>query len=149
MSSLDAKIIRLLAEDSRQPTLRIADELGQPESTVRGRIAKLVESGMVSFTTVTDPFKMGFNIWVMIGLKVSLPLLTQVSDRLSAFEEVYFVAVTTGGFDILLNATFKDNAELHAFLTDKIGRIEGVNDTETFVLLSVPKRKIAVLPPTV
>lgn len=146
ITPLDARILRLLAEDARQPTLRIAEELGEPESTVRGRINRLVDGGVVSFAAVTDPFQMGFSTWVMIGLKVSLPKIQAVTAELARFEEVYFIAVTTGGFDVMLNATFADNAALHRFLTERLGLIDGINDTSTFVYLSVPKRRIAVLP---
>lgn len=148
LNNLDRRIIRLLAEDSRLPALRIAELLGEPESTVRGRIARLVEGKLIDFVAQTDPVQMGFNTWVMVGLKVALPRVTEVTKRISAFEEVYFVAVTTGGFDVMFNAVFEDNAALHAFLTEKLGPIPGINDTTTFHYLSVPKRRLAVMPPT-
>ena len=103
---------------------------------------------MIDFVAQTDPFQMGFNTWVMIGLKVGLPHVPAVTSKLEEFEEVYFIAVTTGGFDVMFNAVFKDNAGLHSFLVEKLSKIRGINDTTTFHYLSVPKRKITVLPLT-
>lgn len=148
LSPLDVRIIRLLTSDSRLPIIRLAELLEEPESTVRGRLARLVDGKMIDFVAQTDPFQMGFDTWVMVGLKVALPHLSAITTKLGEFEEVYFIAVTTGGFDVMFNAVFADNAGLHDFLVEKLSRIEGINDTTTFHYLAVPKRKIAVLPIT-
>ncbi|MEH3066093.1 MAG: Lrp/AsnC family transcriptional regulator [Methylobacterium radiotolerans] len=146
LTNLDGRIIKLLSEDSRMPALRIAELLEEPESTVRGRINRLVEAKVIEFVAQTNPVEMGFSTWVMIGLKVALPLVPDVVDRLQAFEEVYFVAVTTGGYDVMLNAVFEDSDALHRFIVERLGGIEGIRDTNTFHYLAVPKRKIAFLP---
>lgn len=147
LTELDLKIIRLLADDARAPTLRIAEQLGVPESTARGRIARMVENDVVRFVVQTDPIKMGYKTWVMIGLKIELPRIPEVVTALEALDEVYFVALTTGGFDVMCNAIFEDNQALHVFLATKLSAIPGIKDTMTFHYLDVPKRKIALAPP--
>lgn len=146
LTTLDGRIIKLLSEDSRMPALRIAELLGEPESTVRGRINRLVEAKVIEFVAQTNPVEMGFSTWVMIGLKVALPRVSDIVARLQAFEEVYFVAVTTGGYDVMFNAVFEDSDALHRFIIDRLGGIDGIKDTNTFHYLAVPKRKIAFLP---
>lgn len=147
LTSVDRKIIALLSEDSRMPTSRMADILGIPESTARGRLARLVEAEVVTFVAQTDPIRMGFGTWVMVGLKVDLSAIPSAAADLGRLDEVYFVAVTSGGFDIMFNAVFENDRALHRFLTEKLSRIAGINDTTTFHYLDVSKRKIAFPPP--
>lgn len=146
LTKLDGHIIKLLSEDSRMPALRIAELLDEPESTVRGRINRLVEAKVIEFVAQTNPIEMGFSTWVMIGLKVALSRLKEIVAELQAFDEVYFVAMTTGGYDVMFNAVFEDSDALHRFIIEKLGTIDGIKDTNTFHYLAVPKRKIAFLP---
>ncbi|KMO36995.1 hypothetical protein VQ02_14520 [Methylobacterium variabile] len=146
LTNLDGRIIKLLSEDSRMPALRIAELLGEPESTVRGRINRLVEAKVIEFVAQTNPIEMGFSTWVMIGLKVVLADLSTIVAELEALDEVYFVAMTTGGYDVMFNAVFENNTELHRFIVEKLGAIDGIRETNTFHYLAVPKRKIAFLP---
>lgn len=146
LTALDHDIIRFLASDARLPALRIADALGVPESTVRGRLTRLVDNKVIEFVAQTDPSKIGFQAWVMIGLKISLPQISQILEQLNAMPEIYFIAVTTGGFDIQINAIFEDNETLYRFIKDKLGKINGIKETTTFHYISVPKRRFSVLP---
>lgn len=147
LTKLDRDIIEYLATDARMPALRIAEALGVPESTVRGRLSRLIENGVVEFVAQTDPSKIGFQNWVMIGLKISLPKINTILKKLEALPEIYFIAVTTGGFDIQINALFADNAALYAFVKDKLGLIDGIKETTTFHYIAVPKRRFAIVPP--
>lgn len=129
------------------PVAKVAEALKEPDSTIRHRLARLIENGVVSFVTLTDPLKVGYQLWVMMGLKVELGEIRNVSQRLGEFPEVYFVAVTTGGFDIILNAVFRSNDELFRFTSERLSLVPGIKDTMTFHYLSIPKRKMVILPP--
>jgi len=147
LTGLDHDIIRCLAEDARLPALRIAETLGVPESTVRGRLSRLVEHKIVEFVAQTDPFKIGFQTWVTIGIKVVLPQLSDIIEKLHAMPEIYFIAVTTGGFDIQVNAIFENNDALYCFIKGKLGNIDGIKETTTFHYIAVPKRRFSIIPP--
>ena len=148
ISSLDRRIIRWLSEDARMPLARVAEALGVPDSTVRHRLSRLTEAGVVTFVTLTDPLKLGYQFWVMIGLKVELAEIENASRQLSEFPEVYFVATTTGGFDIILNGVFTSNEDLLRFVSEKLSRVAGIKESTTFHYLSVPKRQMVILPPS-
>jgi Lrp/AsnC family transcriptional regulator, regulator for asnA, asnC and gidA len=148
ISCLDRKIIRCLSEDARMPLARVAEILDVPDSTVRHRLSRLTEAGVVTFVTLTDPLKVGYKFWVMIGLKVDLAEIENASRLLAEFPEVYFVAATTGGFDIILNAVFTSNEDLFRFVSEKLSRVAGIKDTMTFHYLSIPKRQMVILPPS-
>jgi Lrp/AsnC family transcriptional regulator, regulator for asnA, asnC and gidA len=147
ISGLDRKIIRCLSEDARMPLARVAETLDVPDSTVRHRLSRLTEAGVVTFVTLTDPLKVGYQFWVMIGLKVDLAEIENAAQSLTEFPEVYFVAATTGGFDIMLNAVFTSNDDLFRFVSEKLSRVRGIKDTMTFHYLSVSKRQMVILPP--
>lgn len=147
LTKLDRDIIAYLATDARMPALRIAETLDVPESTVRGRLSRLIDSGVIEFVAQTDPSKIGFQTWVMIGLKISLPKISTILKKLEVLPEIYFIAVTTGGFDIQINALFADNEALYGFVKDKLGPIDGIKETTTFHYISVPKRRFAIVPP--
>jgi Lrp/AsnC family transcriptional regulator, regulator for asnA, asnC and gidA len=147
ISCLDRRIIQCLSADARTPLARVAEILGVPDSTVRHRVMRLTEAGVVTFVTLTDPLKVGYKFWVMIGLKVDLAEVDKASRLLAELPEVYFVAVTTGGFDIILNAVFASNDDLFCFISEKLSRITGIKDTMTFHYLSIPKRQMVILPP--
>jgi len=147
ISDLDHKIIRCLSEDARMPLARVAETLDVPDSTVRHRLSRLTEAGVVTFVTLTDPLKVGYQFWVMIGLKVDLAEIEAAAKSLAEFPEVYFVAITTGNFDVMVNAVFASNDDLFRFVSEKLSRIRGIKDTTTFHYLSVTKRQMVILPP--
>ena len=149
VSCLDRKIIRCLSDDARMPVSKVAETLGVPDSTVRHRLARLTESGVISFVTLTDPLKLGYRFWVMIGLKVDLGKIQDILKRLAEFQEIYFVAAATGSFDVIVNAVFISDGHLFRFLSESLSRVDGVKDTVTFVYIAIPKRQMVIQPPEI
>ncbi len=147
LSSLDLAILRCLQEDARQPLVQIARALDQPESTIRHRLARLVREELVSFVAVSDPLKLGYPLWVHIGLTVELSRVHAVAEALEPCPEVYFVAITSGGFQMMLSAAFRSNSELVRFLTETLAAIPGITGCTTYHYLAVTKRRIGILPP--
>ena len=148
ITCLDRKIIKCLSQDARMPLARVAEILNVPDSTVRHRLSRLAEAGVVTFVTLTDPIKVGYKFWVMIGLKVDLAEIETASEMIAEYPEVYFVAATTGGFDIIINAVFVSNDDLFRFISEKLSRVPGIRETMTFHYLSIPKRQMVILPPS-
>ena len=146
LTKLDRDIIRFLASDARLPRSGSPKHSVFPESTVRGRLSRLVDNKVVEFVAQTDPSKIGFETWVMIGLKIALPQISQILDQLNKLPEIYFIAVTTGGFDIQINALFENNEALYIFVKDELGAIEGIRETTTFHYIAVPKRRFSIIP---
>jgi Lrp/AsnC family transcriptional regulator for asnA, asnC and gidA len=144
ITPVDVGIIRSLHRDARKPLVKIASELGVPESTVRHRLNRLIQHGMVEFAAVTNPLRMGYQIWAVIEIQGQPSKLRAVAEQLAKVPEVYFVGITTGDYDILVNAVFRSNAELLHFLTTRLARIRGITRTSTSTLLDVVKRTLAL-----
>jgi Lrp/AsnC family transcriptional regulator, regulator for asnA, asnC and gidA len=143
LSDLDARLIALLQRDAYRPNTDIARELRVGESTVRRRVQALIRHGYLKIIGVADPFKLGFAVWVVIGLQVDPQRLDAVAGEVARMPEVAFVAVTTGSTDIWVNAMFRSNDEVYEFISSRLGQIRGIRKCETATVLRVTKRSFA------
>jgi Lrp/AsnC family transcriptional regulator for asnA, asnC and gidA len=139
LSELDKRIIEHLQEDGRRAFTQIAQALGVSEAAVRARTNRLVSRGILQVVGVADPGKLGFQ-QALIGIRCEPGRLLAVAEALASLGEVDYVVVTAGRFDILIEAVAEDNEGLLRFLNDRLQRIEGVRDTETFTYLRLVKQ---------
>jgi Lrp/AsnC family transcriptional regulator for asnA, asnC and gidA len=140
ISELDKRIIEHLQHDGRRPFTQIATALGVSEATVRARTNRLVERGILQIVGVTDPLKLGFQQQAMIGVRCEASQLLEVAEVINAFPEVDYLVVTAGSYDLLVEVVCEDNEALLRFLTEKLRRVAGVRETETFVYLRMLKQ---------
>ena len=140
MDELDTKIVQLLQRNGRASNAGIAREVGVSEGTVRRRLKRLVQEEYIRVVALLDPGRMGYGAEALIGVQVNPDKIDQVADDLAALEEVNWVAITTGTYDIFAWATLQSSEALGIFLRTKAGLIPGVRRTETFVNLAVKKR---------
>ena len=132
-------IIEALQRDGRQPYGAIAEEVGLSEAAVRRRVQRLRESGIMQIVAVTDPLQLGFTRQAMIGINVEGDVRT-VAEKLSAMQEVDFVVMCAGSFDLLAEIVCEDDERLLQVLNDSVRSIPGVRGTETFLYLKLAKQ---------
>ena len=140
MDELDRKIIALLQMDGRASNAKIAREVGVSEGTVRRRLRRLIQEDVVSVVAVPNLDKLGYATTALIGLQTGPGKSDSVADSIAVLEEAHYVAVTTGAYDVFVWAGLESAESLGNFLRTKIGVIDGVQRTETFVNLSIKKR---------
>jgi Lrp/AsnC family transcriptional regulator for asnA, asnC and gidA len=140
VSDLDKRIIEHLQQDGRRPFTQIAADLGVSEAAIRARTNRLIERGILQVVGVTDPLKLGFQQMAMIGIKVEAARLIEVAEEIAAFPETDYVVVTAGTYDILVECVAEDNEALLQFLSERLRKIKGVRETETFVYLRLMKQ---------
>ncbi len=136
----DRRIIELLQGDARQPNATIARALGVSEATIRRRIKMMVDQGSLTIRAVPNPSSFGLNTSAVIGIDVQPDALDGVASGLTAREEVIFVGVSTGRYDLIVNVLVGTLDELREFLESVMTKLVGVRKTETLVLLDVKKR---------
>ena len=139
IDDLDRSIIRLLQEDSRMPSAEIARRLGVAERTVRARINRLVQDGVVKLVAIVNPAALGYDVTADIFLEVEPGRLEDVAEQLVAMEEVAYVGLTTGDRDISIQVFVPSVDALYRFITEKLQRIPGVVGTTTYVVPRVLK----------
>jgi len=132
-------IIEQLQQDGRRSYAAIGKEVGLSEAAVRQRVQRLIENGVMQVVAVTDPLQLGFARQAMVGLTVTGPL-EPVADALAEMEEVDYVVITAGAYDILAEVVCESDERLLQLISEKIRRIEGVSRTETFMYLTLRKQ---------
>lgn len=140
LGELDLSIIEKLQADARRPFGAIADELGLPESTVRKRVRRLESAGVLRFAASADPLRLGFQYWCCISVEAELKSLDAVARSLAQFDEILFVAITTGEYNLFVAGVFRSNEDLLRFLTVALARLPGVIRTTTSNVLRLVKR---------
>ncbi|HDD31389.1 MAG TPA: Lrp/AsnC family transcriptional regulator [Thermococcus litoralis] len=140
MDEIDRNILKLLQEDGRMSYSEIARRIGVPESTVRLRVKRLIEEGIIrKFAALINPFKAGYTIVAFIAVDVEPNKIKRAVEELSKLPEVDVLGIATGAHDVLMQVTVRDLQELESFLIEKLGKIEGIRSTETSILTSVKK----------
>ena len=140
MDELDRKIIALLQMDGRASNAKIAREVRVSEGTVRRRLRRLIQDDVVNVVAVPNLEKLGYATTALIGLQTGPGKSDSVAESIAGLQEAHYVAVTTGAYDVFVWAGLESAEGLGNFLRTKIGIIEGVQRTETFVNLSIKKR---------
>jgi Lrp/AsnC family transcriptional regulator for asnA, asnC and gidA len=140
LSPTDAKIILCLNEDARSSAAAIAAKLKVPESTVRYRLSRLIDTGVIEFTAVPNPLHLGYQTWAILEVHAELAHIRNIARELASRPEVYFVGITTGNYDILVGAVFRSNGEMLEFITSYLPRVRGIMRTTTSTVLEVVKR---------
>ncbi len=135
-------IIEQLQQDGRRSYAAIGKAVGLSEAAVRQRVQRLTESGVMQIVAVTDPLQLGFARQAMIGIDVE-GSLEPVADALVKLDEVDYVVMTAGGFDILCEVVCESDARLLELLSTRIRVLPGVRSTETFMYLKLAKQTYA------
>ncbi len=141
LDKVDMQIIRMLQRDGRTPNTDIARELSVSESTVRNRISRLIEKKIIQIVAVADPFKLGLDVAAIIKIHSDVKKVDTVAAELSKINEIWYVALATGRSTFDVEVYVKNIHQLHQLLEKRIWLIDGIEQTETSVVMSYIKRE--------
>lgn len=139
LDDVDRRVIAALQADGRKPYSRIASDLGVSESVVRYRAQRLERAGILQVVGIADPLKIGFDLMSMIGVKVRPGMLDAVCEQITALPETSYVAAIAGAYDVLVEVVCRDTQHFSELLKNRLHEIEGVVDTESFLILEIHK----------
>jgi Lrp/AsnC family transcriptional regulator for asnA, asnC and gidA len=140
LDETDIRLIRELQKDARVSNVALARLVNLTEGAVRRRIDNLVASGALRIIGVGIPEQLGFTTHAVIGMRVEAGKVEEVLEACARLHEFSFVYQVTGQFDIMAVAFFKSNDLLREFLTGRLGRMPGVIETQTFLIMKTAKR---------
>jgi Lrp/AsnC family transcriptional regulator, regulator for asnA, asnC and gidA len=139
IDDIDHAIIACLQHDSRTPSAEIARRVGVAERTVRARIDRLVQDGVVRLVALVSPQALGYTVTADVFLEVELGRVQEVAEHVANFPEVTYVGLTTGDRDISLQMYSESVDSLYTFVTERLNRIPGVLRARTFVIPRIVK----------
>ncbi len=139
LDEVNRAIIEELQQDGRRPYGTIAEAVGLSEAAVRQRVQKLRDAGVVQIVAVTDPLQIGFRSQAMVGIRTEGDV-RDVAERLAAVEDIDYVVMCAGSFDLLVELVCEDDDAILELLNGVIRRIPGVRETETFMYLKLTKQ---------
>jgi Lrp/AsnC family transcriptional regulator, regulator for asnA, asnC and gidA len=134
-------IIKHLRE-GRKSFQKIADDLSITENTVRARVNRLIEEGVLDVTGLVDPEAIPGHRLVMVGIKLGTMDLVKKGEEFSRLKGVVSVCVVTGRYDLILTVLLNDTDDLLAFYTEQVSRIRDVQSAETFVVYKTYNLKV-------
>jgi Lrp/AsnC family transcriptional regulator for asnA, asnC and gidA len=135
LDELDTRIIaRLRVENMNNSAL--AQELGLSEGTVRQRIKRLKESGILKIKALINPDSLANQQLTMIAVSIKESRLLDAKAReIAELDGVLSVSVVSGRYDLIVEALVDSNHGLVEFLTENLAKIDGVSKTESFLML--------------
>lgn len=139
LDATDLKIIEALRKDGRAAFAQIAGQLGVSPGMIRQRYNRLVEQGYLKVTAITNPLRMGFKTMAMIGIRAEGSKLLDVAAKVSKLDEVIYMIISSGRFDIFAEVVCRDHEHLLSFITEKLSTIDGVRESESFIHLKILK----------
>jgi Lrp/AsnC family transcriptional regulator for asnA, asnC and gidA len=138
LDSVSKQIIEQLQQDGRRSYAAIGKAVGLSEAAVRQRVQRLIEVGAMQIVAVTDPMTLGFLRQTMIGIRCNGEL-ERVAEHLAGMDEIDYVVITAGSFDLLIEVVCENDEQLLDIL-GRVRAIPSVTTTETFVYLKLCKQ---------
>jgi Lrp/AsnC family transcriptional regulator for asnA, asnC and gidA len=140
VDQLDLRIIRSLDGEGRKPFRQIAEELSVSDSTVRKRINRMLEEGVIKeFNVLLNYHALGRIIKAFIGLRVNPGKLKEIVEHLERNPDVQVLYRTTGDVDLFVELICRDMEELNDFLESEL-TLEGITGTVVTVVIGPYKR---------
>ena len=148
LDAIDRKLVTMLQADGRTPHAELGKAVGLAVSSVNERVRKLVERGVITGTHVrVAPEALGLELLAFVFVGWSNPgdeprFLGRVADE-AAVLECHHV---TGAWNYLMKVRIRNTRMLEAFLASVVKSVEGIERTETLIVLSSPKETSALDP---
>ncbi|MCJ7434258.1 MAG: Lrp/AsnC family transcriptional regulator [Anaerolineales bacterium] len=139
LDAIDLSIIESLQKDGREAFAQIAEQLKVSPGMIRQRYNRLVEMGYLKIVAVTNPLMMGIRTMALIGIHTDGHKLLQVAEKISKLDEVVYLVVVSGRYDIICEVFCRDHEDLLKFLTEKLAKVDGIRETESFMHLKIMK----------
>lgn len=139
LDSADKAIIAELQVDGRVPYAKLAPLVGLSEAATRQRVNRLMERGVMQVVAITDPDVVGLGHQALIGIHVDSDT-RPVADQLAQIDEVDYVVITAGRYDIIVEVFCSNVRDFLAVVEQKIRPAEGVRDLEILTYLDLVKQ---------
>ncbi|MEU3221825.1 AsnC family transcriptional regulator [Streptomyces sp. NPDC006976] len=135
ITSDDEPLVAALERDGRATYPELQRATGRSESSVKRRLARLVASGALYVDVEFDSAHLGFRNASMLCVTAAPRALHTVGEALATDREVAYAAATTGPSNLMTVVITRDSAHLYRYLSERLGRLDGVEHVESMPLL--------------
>jgi DNA-binding Lrp family transcriptional regulator len=143
LTALDEALLKSLEMDGRAGYAELATTTRTSESTARRRVEHLRRTGVLELQLDADPSQLGFHTQARLWMRVEPRSLAAAGAALATHPEVYFAAATTGPANLVASVTCQSGGDLYRYLTERVGSLDGVRESETAPILRTLKRVAA------
>jgi len=146
LDETDRRILSVLQRDARTSMRKISKEVGVSLGTVSNRVRKLEGAGVIrGYAVLLDPEKIGWDLNVVIGLRIQKGRLIEIQEKIAKDPRVYGVYDVTGDFDSMVVARARDRSDLDD-LSKNVMSVDGVERSVTHLVLNTVKESPTTLP---
>jgi len=134
VDELDLQILSELSKDSSISVPILSKKISVNSSVVYSRIKRLIKQKLIErFTIIVNDAELGYNVKALTGINMDAKKRDHVIEELFKIDGVREIAEVTGRFDILVTMYVKSLDQMHKMISEKIGRIEGKQSSESFI----------------
>jgi Lrp/AsnC family transcriptional regulator for asnA, asnC and gidA len=138
LDHLDLEILSHLEKDGRKPYTEIARATGVSIGTIHNRVQKMIAQKTLTIIGRINPFHAGLNAFALVYIAVKPPqLINDVASQIMQYPEAHFIAIIVGDYDIHIDLTCRDNAQLYEITHNRIPKIPGVVDIRVVPIMEI------------
>jgi len=134
LDDINLAIVHELRKNARQSSRQIAKKLGIAHTSVQRRANKLIKEDILHIVALPDWEALGYEVWVMVGIKVKYGWTQKVVQTLLQYPAFYSLATALGRFDIIAVGHFQSLSQLNEFIHTELPKVEGIESTETTLM---------------
>ena len=144
---MDLQILSELSNDASISVPRLSKKIDVNSSVVYSRIKRLVKRKLIErFTIVVNDAELGYEVKALTGINIDTKQRDNVIEQLFNIDGVREVAEVTGRFDILVTMYARTLDQMHKMVSEKIGRVEGIQSSESFIEMKSRTKAMPYMP---
>ncbi|MDF2424218.1 MAG: Lrp/AsnC family transcriptional regulator [Nitrosopumilus sp.] len=144
---MDLQILSELSSDASISVPRLSKKINVNSSVVYSRIKRLVKRKLIErFTIVVNDEELGYTVKAVAGINMDTKQRNHIIEELFKIDGVREVAEVTGRFDILVTIYSKSLDQMHKMVSEKIGRIDGIQSSESFIEMKSRMKAMPYMP---
>ena len=141
------KILSELSNDASISVPRLSKKIDVNSSVVYSRIKRLVKRKLIQrFTIDVNDAELGYEVKALTGINIDTKQRDNVIEQLFSIDGVREVAEVTGRFDILVTMYSRSLDQMHKMVSEKIGRVEGIQSSESFIEMKSRTKAMPYMP---
>lgn len=143
IDDIDMKILSELTKDASISVPSLSKKINVNSSVVYSRIKRLAKRKLIKrFTIEVNDDVLGYNVSALVGLNIDSKYREEILEDMLKLESIREIYEVTGRFDLIAKVKARSLDELHETVSAKMGRINGVLHTETFIEMRKREREV-------